>query len=217
MSTRSTTYIGIGIGIVLLVGLVLTLWLRGRTPESSDAAGHARTDTDTPGHVDGTSSSTSRPRGTAGGRAASRGGDGAAPEGARTRTEATVDVVGGSGDGGPVESAGTDGDGAGIAAEGTMAEIGAALGIDTSMDDRWTLEDEASQWFAPVEEAFEAARPLTPEKYKGIVGEHQDTTTQVFKRSAEIADELGSDRGIAFIEAYNDLVDGYRDEAYGTP
>jgi len=98
-----------------------------------------------------------------------------------------------------------------------MAEIGAALGIDTSMDDRWTLEDEASQWFAPVEEAFEAARPLTPEKYKGIVGEHQDTTTQVFKRSAEIADELGSDRGIAFIEAYNDLVDGYRDEAYGTP
>ncbi len=98
-----------------------------------------------------------------------------------------------------------------------MAQLGASLGIDTSMDDAWALEDEAAQWFGPMEADFDSARPLDPDAYKAILGNHHETATNVFKRSAEIGDELGPEKGVAFLEAYNELVDGYRREAYSTP
>ena len=215
MSRQTTAFVLIG--TVLLTGLALTLWLRGRTPDPPDPPESAQADRDTPAHVEGASSSTTRPRAPGAGRTGGGDRDGDGPDSAGARSGATVDVIGGSGTQGSAGDEDEDGDDPGSPAQGSLAEIGAAMGIDTSMDDQWTLEDEAAQWFAPMEEAFEAARPLTPEKYKEILGEHGDTRTQVLQRSAEIADEIGSDRGIEFIEAYNELVEGYRDEAYGTP
>jgi hypothetical protein len=207
--------------VVLMLVVAGLLWLRARG-RSADAPG-------VPGdgaeaaieHVDAGSSSTSRPR-TGGARRASRGaaagdqGDGAA---ARERAGVTVDVVDGErgGDEGGGEFGDPDEDIVDLEAELPMAHLGASLGIDTSMDDDWTVEDEAAQWFDPLESDFQASRPLNPDGYRTVLRDHHETATNVFKRSAEIGDELGPDAGIEFLEAYNELVEDYRREAYGTP
>jgi hypothetical protein len=96
-----------------------------------------------------------------------------------------------------------------------MAKKGLDLGIDTSLDDDWTPRNEAEQWFEPLHGAFEAARPLTPDVYNAILGENRETTVDVLKRAGEIGDVLGADRGLAFLDAWNALMDPYKVEAYG--
>ena len=168
-------------------------------------------------HRDHGSTSTSQPR--SGTRrhdveASETGGDAGL---ARERAEPTSDVIGERGaDAGP---SGEDADvrDAVVDAVKPMAALGESLGIDTTMDDHWTLEDEAAQWFGPVEQDFQASRPMDPDRYKQVLRNHQETATHVLKRSAEIGDELGPDKGIEFLEAYNELVEGYREEAYSSP
>jgi hypothetical protein len=212
------------IAILLVVFLLVVaglLWLRARGPSADAAAAAGDGAEPAVEHEDVGSSSTSRPR-TSGGRRATRGGahgDEGDDASARERAGVTVDVVGGgrnataSGD----ESGDPDESVADTVAGGPMARLGASLGIDTSMDDDWTLDDEAAQWFDPLESDFQASRPLDPDGYRTVLRDHHETATNIFKRSAEIAEELGPDSGVAFLEAYNELVEGYRREAYGTP
>ncbi len=96
-----------------------------------------------------------------------------------------------------------------------MAVKGLELGIDTSMDDDWTPRNEAEQWFEPLHDAFEEARPLTADVYNEILGDHRETTVDVLKRSGEIGDVLGSEKGLAFLDEWNTLMDPYKVEAYG--
>ena len=71
--------------------------------------------------------------------------------------------------------------------------------------------------FVPLELAFEEARPLDPERFREVIGDHTDTATDVLKRSAEIGEELGPEQGIAFLDAYNERVEAFKKEAYGSP
>ncbi len=96
-----------------------------------------------------------------------------------------------------------------------MATKGREQGIDTTMDDDWTPGGEAEQWFGPLADAFEAARPLTPDLYNEILGDHRESTVDVFKRAGEIGDIEGPEAGIKFLDEYNALVDAYKREAYG--
>lgn len=96
-----------------------------------------------------------------------------------------------------------------------MATKGREQGIDTTMDDDWSPEGEAEQWFGPLQDAFEAARPLTPDLYNEILGDHRDSTVDVFKRAGEIGDLEGPEKGIQFLDEYNAMVDAYKREAYG--
>ena len=204
--------------VIALASVALALWFKGRAPTPSAPDPHQAADGAERKHPDGASSSTSRPRQAGSRRSASAStGDSEDAGGARARDGSTVDVIGAVGSNPDGSGEDREADEGGADEAETMAELGARMGIDTSMDDDWTLEDEAAQWFAPVEEAFRASRPLDPDRYKDVLQDHEETSTLVLRRSAEIADELGSDRGIAFIESYNDLVEGYRDEAYGTP
>lgn len=204
--------------VIALAGVALALWFKGRAPTPPAPEPHQAADDAERRHHADASSSTSRPR-EAGSRRSGLGGTGDIEDagGARARDGVTVDVIGAGGSAPHGSGGDGEGDEGGADEAETMAELGARMGIDTSMDDDWTLEDEAGQWFAPVEEAFRASRPLDPDRYKDVLQDYEETTTQVLRRSAEIADELGPDRGIAFIESYNDLVEGYRNEAYGTP
>ncbi len=96
-----------------------------------------------------------------------------------------------------------------------MAALGASQGIHTKMDSSWFPDREAAEWFAPLEQDFQASRPLTPERYKDILGNHHERIGDVLQRSAEIGDTSSPEEGIAFLEAWNALVDGYKAEAYG--
>ncbi len=205
--------------LLLVVAGLLLLRARGRAANAPGVPGDGAEAAIE--HVNAGSSSTSRPR-TGGGRRASRGatdgdqGDGAS---ARERAGVTVDVVGGGqvADGSDGVSGDPDEGLVDPETELPMAYLGASLGIDTSMDDNWTVEDEAAQWFDPLESDFQAARPLNPDSYRTVLRDHHETATNIFKRSAEIGDELGPDTGIEFLEAYNELVEDYRQEAYGPP
>jgi len=96
-----------------------------------------------------------------------------------------------------------------------MATKGRERGIDTAMDDEWSPGGEAEQWFSPLRDAFEAARPLTPDLYNEILGDHRETTVDVFKRAGEIGELEGPEAGIQFLDEYNAEVDAYKREAYG--
>lgn len=96
-----------------------------------------------------------------------------------------------------------------------MATKGREQGIDTTMDDDWSPEGEAEQWFGPLQDAFEAARPLTPDLYNEILGDHRESTVDVFKRAGEIGDLEGPEAGLQFLNEYNAMVDAYKREAYG--
>jgi hypothetical protein len=96
-----------------------------------------------------------------------------------------------------------------------MATKGREQGIDTTVDDDWTPGREAEQWFGPLQDAFEAARPLTPDLYNEILGDHRETTVDVFKRAGEIGDQEGAEKGLKFLDEYNAMVDAYKGEAYG--
>lgn len=96
-----------------------------------------------------------------------------------------------------------------------LATKGREQGIDTTMDDDWTPGGEAEQWFGPLADAFEAARPLTPDLYNEVLGDHREATVDVFKRAGEIGDIEGPEAGIQFLNEYNALVDAYKREAYG--
>ena len=98
-----------------------------------------------------------------------------------------------------------------------MATKGRSLGIDTALDDDWVAESEAAQWFEPVHDAFEATRPLTPDGFHEVLGGHRETTVDVLKRAGEIAEQLGPEEGMAFLDEWNTLVDDFRREAYGRP
>jgi hypothetical protein len=110
----------------------------------------------------------------------------------------------------------TDGGGGGEAELPPLAALGAAEGIHTKMDSGWFPEREAAEWFQPLELDFQAARPLTPERYKEVLGEHHDRIGDVLKRSAEIGDHSSPEDGVLFLEAWNALVDQYKAEAYGS-
>ncbi len=97
-----------------------------------------------------------------------------------------------------------------------MQAVGADRGIDTTMDADWSPASEAQGWFSALDDAFIAARPLTPQVYREIMNEHQGTVTDVLKRAAEIADEEGQEAGMAFIEEWNGQVDQYKREAQGS-
>jgi hypothetical protein len=96
-----------------------------------------------------------------------------------------------------------------------MAVKGAGMGIDTGMDRGWSPEQEARQWFEPMDTALRAARPLTAEVYRTILSEHRDAATDVLKRAGEIADLRGPDAGMAFLDEYNGLIEPYREQAHG--
>lgn len=96
-----------------------------------------------------------------------------------------------------------------------MATEGRERGINTDFDNDWSPGGEASEWFQPLQSAFEGARPLTPDAYNEILGDYRDNTVDVFKRSGEIGEEQGPEVGIKFLEEYNALVEDYRREAYG--
>ncbi len=210
----------IALVVVALTAIVVGLWLWKRARGEAPAGDVATDGPEAMEHVDRGSTSTSRPRND-GGRRGGRSGGAASGDagGARERQGVTVDVFGGDRDGGGAAVPGRDEarERGREMPELPMARLGASMGIDTSMDDKWTLEDEAAGWFSPMEDDFQASRPLGPDRYKEILGDHRETATDVLKRSGEIGDELGADAGIAFLDAYNELVEGYRDEAYGTP
>lgn len=97
-----------------------------------------------------------------------------------------------------------------------MEAAGAARGIDTTMDADWSPQSEAQGWFSALDDAFVAARPLSPQSYREIMHEHQGTVTDVLKRAAEIADEKGQEEGMAFLEEWNAQVEQYKQEATGS-
>jgi len=145
------------------------------------------------------------------------------PATATARGDATVttDVIGGHAasaeDSVASAEAGSEAEMAAGGADTPMAAKGRSLGIDTDMDEDWAPQSEAAQWFEPLDTAFEAASPLTPDAFNGILGDYRETTIDVFKRSGEIADAKGADVGMAFLEEWNSLVDDYKREAYGKP
>ncbi len=95
-----------------------------------------------------------------------------------------------------------------------MATKGREMGIDTDFDEDWSPSSEAVEWFQPLQSAFEDSRPLTPAVYNEILGEFRDNTVDVFKRSGEIGEVQGPEKGIRFLEEYNAMVEDYRREAY---
>lgn len=107
---------------------------------------------------------------------------------------------------------------AGAATDSTpMAVKGRSLGIDTDMDDDWAPESEAAQWFDSLDAALDGASPLDPDSFSRIMGDHRETTIDVFKRSGEIAEAKGPDAGLDFLDEWNALVEDYKREAYGKP
>lgn len=129
-----------------------------------------------------------------------------------------VTFIGGDGD--EVEHGARASDDEGAAGEAVglppMAALGAAEGIHTTMDSSWFPEREAAEWFQPLENDFQAARPLTLDRYKEVLGEHHERIGNVLRRSAEIGDGSSPQEGILFLEAWNELVDQYKAEAYGS-
>ena len=73
---------------------------------------------------------------------------------------------------------------------------------------------EARQLFFPLEEALQAARPLSPLSYKEVLGNHKDTSAEVFTRAGDLLRQGQTEAAKQLLAEWNRLYLVYKDETY---
>ncbi|HCP45047.1 MAG TPA: hypothetical protein DIU15_03345 [Deltaproteobacteria bacterium] len=81
-------------------------------------------------------------------------------------------------------------------------------------DPEYDASVEAQQLFHPMEEALRAARPLTPSSYKEVLGNHKDTSAEVFNRAGDLIRQEQPEAAKELLDEWNRLYLLYKDEAY---
>lgn len=73
---------------------------------------------------------------------------------------------------------------------------------------------EARQLFFPLEEALQAARPLSPASYKEVLGNHKDTSAEIFTRASDLLRQGQTEAAKQLLAEWNRLYLVYKDETY---